>query len=276
MLTILVGAFQLLLGVLKLGYLTRFISNSVMTGFLTGIAVIIILGQLGDFTGYSAEGNNKVAQTIDLLLNLDQVDLYTLAAGMLTLVLIVVLDRTRLSPVALQVVLYVYKAAERMEIAELVPTESGDFLEGPAPDVLPDWQVTMLVPQGSLFYAGAADFEEEAPSADDVQGAVVVLILRGRKEFGSTALNVFKRYAEDLREGNGRLVLAIVNEGIIEQLERTGSFETFGSENVLLQDPLLFASTTAAYEAGADALASLLEERDRAAAGDDEVMTGSK
>ena len=59
-LTILVGLFQLLLGVFKLGFLTRFISNSVMRGFLTGIAVIIILGQLGDFTGYHGEGNNKV------------------------------------------------------------------------------------------------------------------------------------------------------------------------------------------------------------------------
>ena len=50
-LTILVGLFQLLLGVLKLGSLTRFISNAVMTGFFTGIAITIILSQLGDLTG---------------------------------------------------------------------------------------------------------------------------------------------------------------------------------------------------------------------------------
>ena len=43
-LTILVGLFALLLGVLKLGSLTRFVSNAVMTGFLTGVAVLIILG----------------------------------------------------------------------------------------------------------------------------------------------------------------------------------------------------------------------------------------
>ena len=471
-LTILVGAFQLLLGILKLGYLTRFISNSVMTGFLTGIAVIIILGQLGDFTGYSGEGNNKVAQTIDLLMNLDQIDLYTLAAGLITLALIVVLDRTRLSPVAmliglitatllvaalgwdsvvlvgdtaeipsslptptmpdlklvpamiipavaigiigliqasgvsqgypnpggktpdasgdfrgqglaniaagffrglplggslsgtalvvnagaqsrwanvftgifvalgvllfagliemlpmtalaailiyagyqtikparirmvwntnslsrvvmvvtfiftlflpvqqavfvgvaLQVILFVYKSAERMEITELMPTASGDYLEGPAPDVLPDWRVTMLVPHGSLFFAGASDFEEEAPSAEGVQGAVVVLVLRGRRALGSTALQVFRGYAEALQKGNGRLLLVDVNDAVVEQLERTGLLADFGPENILPQNPLLVASTKDAYDAGAEALASLLEERERAVADDQEEI----
>lgn len=105
MLTILVGLFQLALGLLKLGYLTRFISNAVMTGFLSGIAIIIILSQLGDFTGFSGEGNNKIAQTIDLLRNLSEIDWPTLAISLLTLVLIIVLERTRLNPVAMLVAL---------------------------------------------------------------------------------------------------------------------------------------------------------------------------
>jgi hypothetical protein len=93
------------------------------------------------------------------------------------------------------------------------------------------------------------------------------LILRGRKEFGSTALNVFRRYAKALQQGNGRLIMAIINEDIYAQLQRTGSLEVFGSENVILQDPLLLGSTKAAYDAGVDALAILIAERDRAAAG---------
>jgi SulP family sulfate permease len=47
MLAILTGAFLVIMGVLKLGRLTRFVSNAVMTGFFTGIAITIILGQLG-------------------------------------------------------------------------------------------------------------------------------------------------------------------------------------------------------------------------------------
>ena len=106
-LTVLVGLFQLALGLLKLGFLTRFISNAVMTGFLTGIAIIIILGQLGDFTGYATEGANKVRQTINLLLHLNQVDPHTLIIGLITLAIIVILDRGRLSPVAMLIGLIV-------------------------------------------------------------------------------------------------------------------------------------------------------------------------
>ena len=53
-LVLLVGAFQLLAGLLKLGFLIRFVSKSVMVGFITGIALLIILGQIGDLTGYDS------------------------------------------------------------------------------------------------------------------------------------------------------------------------------------------------------------------------------
>ena len=49
---ILVGLFMLIFGFLKLGFLVRFISNAVMTGFLSGLGVLTILGQVGDLTGY--------------------------------------------------------------------------------------------------------------------------------------------------------------------------------------------------------------------------------
>jgi len=54
-LTILVGIFQLLLGILKLGWITNYVSNSVLTGFMTGIAFLIILGQVDEFTGAHSE-----------------------------------------------------------------------------------------------------------------------------------------------------------------------------------------------------------------------------
>ena len=62
MLTLLVGVFQLAFGLLRLGWVTRFVSNSVMVGFVTGISVLIILSQLGDLTGYDSEYENKVRQ----------------------------------------------------------------------------------------------------------------------------------------------------------------------------------------------------------------------
>jgi SulP family sulfate permease len=93
-LTVLVGLVGLVLGLLKLGTLTRFVSNAVMTGFLTGIAILIILGQLGDLSGYSSGHANKVLASIDLAIHPNQADLPTLAIGLLTIVLILALGRT--------------------------------------------------------------------------------------------------------------------------------------------------------------------------------------
>lgn len=66
-LALIVSVFMLVLGLLKLGWLTRFISNSVIRGFLTGIAIVIFIGQLSDFTGYAAEGGNYLTKLFDLL-----------------------------------------------------------------------------------------------------------------------------------------------------------------------------------------------------------------
>jgi SulP family sulfate permease len=94
-LVLLVGLFQLAAGLLRLGDVLRFVSNAVMTGFLNGVAVLIILGQLGALTGYHSPFSNNVTRTLDLFLRLDQIDIATTLSGGLTMALIVVLLRTR-------------------------------------------------------------------------------------------------------------------------------------------------------------------------------------
>ncbi len=95
-LTLLTGIVMLVAGLLRLGRLVRFVSHSVMIGFLTGISVLVVLSQLGDFTGYASEYSNKVAKSVDLLLHLNQVDPQTTIIGFLTVALILAFDRTRL------------------------------------------------------------------------------------------------------------------------------------------------------------------------------------
>ncbi len=92
---LLVGIFMLVLGLLKLGFLVRFISNAVMTGFLSGLGVLTILGQVGDLTGYASEAANKVVRTADTAMNWRQIDPSTLAVGLMTILLIVAINRTR-------------------------------------------------------------------------------------------------------------------------------------------------------------------------------------
>ena len=90
-LVLLVGAIQLLAGLLRLGFMIRFVSNAVMTGFLNGVAVLIILGQLADLTGYQSSFSNPVRRALDLLLRINQVDLWVSAIGAITLGLIVLM-----------------------------------------------------------------------------------------------------------------------------------------------------------------------------------------
>jgi sulfate permease, SulP family len=90
-LVLLVGVIQFLAGLFKLGFLIRFVSHSVMTGFLNGVAVLIILGQLSDLTGYQSSFSNRVAQGLDLLLRIGQVNPQVTAIGVFTLALIVAL-----------------------------------------------------------------------------------------------------------------------------------------------------------------------------------------
>ncbi|AWN35722.1 SulP family inorganic anion transporter [Methylobacterium radiodurans] len=49
--TILMGVLQILAGLLRLGRLMRFVSRSVMTGFVNALAILIFLAQLPELTG---------------------------------------------------------------------------------------------------------------------------------------------------------------------------------------------------------------------------------
>jgi sulfate permease, SulP family len=52
--TLLTGVLQILAGVMKLGLLMRFVSRSVVTGFVNALAILIFLAQLPELTGENA------------------------------------------------------------------------------------------------------------------------------------------------------------------------------------------------------------------------------
>ena len=83
-LALLVGLFMLLFGLLRLGFLIRFISNAVLTGFLSGLGVLTILSQVGDLTGYYSDAEQKVVQTVDTFLHWSQISVITLLVGLAT------------------------------------------------------------------------------------------------------------------------------------------------------------------------------------------------
>jgi sulfate permease, SulP family len=104
---LLIGVFQVMLGLQRMGWITRFIPFSVMTGFMTGVAVLIVIGQLGSFTGYYSDYSGKIAQVADLLLNRQSILWPTLAVGILTIILVYWLGTTRFSKFALVLALVI-------------------------------------------------------------------------------------------------------------------------------------------------------------------------
>ena len=438
-LTLLIGMFQLAAGVLKLGRMIRFVSQSVMTGFITGIALLIILGAIPDLTGYTSSFNGQFLRLADTILNLNQFKPVTFVLGILTIVLIVGLGFTparkfsmvlalvvvtllgvgitavlgeavfvtvgditaiprslprpalpdllmipslimpalaiciiglvqgagvsqsysnpdgkfpdvsrdfkgqgianiatsfftgipgggsmsgtavtvnagarsrwanilagvfvilivllfagvvklipmsalagllivvgfqNLQPqqilmvwqtgrvaqtamivtlmvtlalplqyailigVGLSTMMHVFRSSNQLRMVEFVPVEGGFPIEQPAPAKLADHEVTLLYAYGSLFFAAAATFEQNLPNADDAKEAVVILILRGQPEVGSTFIGVLRRYATTLQANGGRLMLTGVNSRLLYQLERTKTLALIGKENVFVE-----------------------------------------
>ena len=66
-LTLLVGVFQLLLGVLQLGTLVNFVSHTVVVGFTTGAALLIAASQVGNFFGTTIERGASVWRVLTTL-----------------------------------------------------------------------------------------------------------------------------------------------------------------------------------------------------------------
>ena len=63
--TIIAGVILILMGVLRLGSLIRFIPHTITTGFTSGIAITILIGQIKDFLGITYSGGVKPIETIE-------------------------------------------------------------------------------------------------------------------------------------------------------------------------------------------------------------------
>ena len=100
LLVILAGAALVAAGLARLGRYTRFVSYSVMTGFLTGISVNIVCGQIASLTGAPAQGSFPLARAVDVLSHPSRINLASLLTGLGALAILALLARTRLAVVS--------------------------------------------------------------------------------------------------------------------------------------------------------------------------------
>jgi SulP family sulfate permease len=80
------GAIMVVLGALRLGKVVNFVSNSVMTGFVMGVAILIMVGKFDEIFGYDPSGySNKVVKAADILVHPGSWNLTTTAVGLGTI-----------------------------------------------------------------------------------------------------------------------------------------------------------------------------------------------
>jgi high affinity sulfate transporter 1 len=92
-LTLMTGIFYVVAGFSRLGFIANFLSLPILTGYLNGIALIIIAGQLQKLFGYSGEAEEFFPKLTEFIDKLDHSHLPTLVLGLGLLTVLIVLRR---------------------------------------------------------------------------------------------------------------------------------------------------------------------------------------
>ena len=90
-LALVVGVILVAAGIARLGFIGDFLSKSVITGFIFGLAITIIIGQLPKILGVPSGGEGTLEQLVHLVDEIPNTNPWTLAIGGSALVLILVL-----------------------------------------------------------------------------------------------------------------------------------------------------------------------------------------
>jgi SulP family sulfate permease len=133
--TILAGLLYVLLYLLKMGWISNFLSESVLTGFIFGIGIDVVIGQLKKITGTTQTGETAWQKLISWIKGLPETNIPTLILGVSLLVMLVLLHRfAPRVPGALVAVVVGIGSAVIFQLEDL-----GVALTGPVPSGLPSF-----------------------------------------------------------------------------------------------------------------------------------------
>ncbi len=139
-LTLMTGILYVIAGLLKLGFIANFLSQPILVGFLNGIALLIVVGQLPKLFGYPSDAKEFFEKLIEFVDRIDQVHLPTLILGVGLLVLMLLIRRfARALPAALIVVI-----VGMIVVAVLGLEKQGVAALGEVPAGLPTFHFALL------------------------------------------------------------------------------------------------------------------------------------
>jgi sulfate permease, SulP family len=87
--TLSAGALYLLAGIFRMGWISQFLSKAVVTGFLFGAAIQVVIGELPKLSGTEASGENSWQELRAWLHTIGELDRPTLVVGVVALTTIV-------------------------------------------------------------------------------------------------------------------------------------------------------------------------------------------
>lgn len=93
LMAVMAGVFQLVLGMARLGMLINFVSHSVIVGFAAGAGMLIAINQIEPLLGLSLPDARMIDNLWAIVLNLPAVHWWTLILGLITMLVVILLQR---------------------------------------------------------------------------------------------------------------------------------------------------------------------------------------
>jgi high affinity sulfate transporter 1 len=200
LITVVSGALYLVLGVLKMGWIAQFLSRAVVTGFLFGAAIDVVIGELPKLTGTEVTGSNPLQELWSWLGTLGDAKLATVLVGGAALVVVfglrVIAPRV---PGSLVLVVGGLAASWLLDL-----DARGVALVGEVPRGLP----TLQLPEGQLL--------ADHPSAAAIAAVALVLIGFSQTAGDARAFAARHRYRIDINQESVAQGMANVGAGLFQ------------------------------------------------------------
>ncbi len=138
-LTVLSGVAMIVLTVLGLPRLMHFVSASVMTGFMLGVGITLILGQLPDATGVPPEGDSTFLRFLDTVFRVGEFDVTSVLVTVSAIAITAVLTRLGRATLGAVVAVVIPTVVLHLTSRSVQTVEDiGSVQTGLPPIVLPD------------------------------------------------------------------------------------------------------------------------------------------
>jgi SulP family sulfate permease len=200
LITVVSGALYLVLAVLKMGWIAQFLSRAVVTGFLFGAAIDVVIGELPKLTGTEVTGSTPLQELWSWLGGLGDAQLATVLVGGAALVVVfglrVVEPRV---PGALVLVVGGLAASWLLDL-----DARGVALVGEVPGGLP----TLQLPEGQLL--------ADHPSTVAIAAVALVLIGFSQTAGDARAFAARHRYRIDINQESVAQGTANVGAGLFQ------------------------------------------------------------